>query len=72
MNAAAKATEEAMRELDIIRRRNAVFDIEKAKDGVEMLKDELQQVVDFFYPQLRDAFQTGDTMEMGRILERTS
>jgi hypothetical protein len=27
--------------------------------------------VDFHYPALRDAFQLGDTLEMGRILERT-
>jgi hypothetical protein len=71
MSAQLKPNEQAMRDFDMQRRRGAVHDIERAKDGVESLKDELQQTVDFHYPALRDAFVTGDTLEMGRILERT-
>jgi hypothetical protein len=71
MSAYRKSIEAEMLKMDIIRRRGCVFDIEKAEDGIEALKDELCQTIDFHYPALREAFQNADTLEIGRIIERT-
>jgi hypothetical protein len=68
MNAQLKPNEQAALEFRLSSRRADQFEVRSTPDGVEGLKDELQETLDLYFDTILANHATGDDLANGVIL----